>query len=144
VVYPRLAGATVQQTLQLVTPTSAEAPVAAAPPPTFTWGAQASRSAPPRFPGSVWPLPFGPAVAAAHMPPVTGTVVLLEITGARTVRVFTDEDSWTPTNEDWQQITGGAAREVSVRLYSAYLNENVVTEGPFVSPSAAKFQVAAP
>jgi hypothetical protein len=140
VLYPRLVSATEKQTLQLVTPTGT---VEASPPPLFTWGAQASRSAP-HVPGSAWPLPLGPAVAVAHEPPVTGTVVLLEITGASTLRVFTDQGSWTPGEQDWQTITGGTAREISVRLYSAYLNENVVTEGPFVSPEVAKFQVHAP
>jgi hypothetical protein len=140
VLWPRLADAEVKASLQLVAPSGT---VEAAPPPTFTWGARASLS--PRFPGRAWPLPFlAPPAALAHLPPVSGTVVVLEIRGAELVRVFTTEGSWTPVAAEWQRITGGAAREVSVRLYSAYLNANVVEEGPFVSPAPATFHVEAP
>lgn len=141
VVWPKLASAPVAAELQLTAP---QGTIPAGPPPAFAWSAHASLVPEPRVPGSAWPLPFGPAVAQAHLPPVTGTVVLLEIQGATMVRVFTDRSSWTPAQADWDRITGGAAREITVRLYSAYLNENVLEEGPFRSASDAKFQVEAP
>lgn len=125
VVWPRLPEAQADGDLRLLAP---EDDVPASPPPEIRWSGEEA-SLPPGI--EPWPLPFGPAVAAAHLPPVTGMVYLIELEGADTLRIFTDRTSFTPGEADWARLHGGGARTIEVRLYRAYLEKNAVTEGPF-------------
>lgn len=123
------------------------ATVPAAPPSDLAWelaiasALPAPAAAPPAsraFPR----LALGPAVAHAHLPPVTGFVYLAEITphGGSVIRLFTTNLRWTPDATTWAAIVAGGG--ASIRIWDTYLNENVVEEGPYVMPEAASFTVS--
>lgn len=138
-VWPRLGEAEADDDFRLLAP---EEDVPASPSPEIRWSGEEA-SLPPGPALERWPLPLGPRVAAAHLPPVTGMVYLVELEGAGTVRVFTDRTSFTPGESDWARLHGGGARTVEVRLYRAYLVQNAVTEGPFRGADGS-FRVLAP
>ncbi len=77
---------------------------------------------------------FIPA-AHAHLPPITSDIYLLEVdVPGRTCPVagITTGLSFSFASSDWEAIVaGGGAR--SARLLSAFLTENRITEGAFVS-----------
>jgi hypothetical protein len=124
------------------------------PPPTITWQIPASSNGPdPRLRGFAKlasvedPAWFGLAIARAHLPPVTGHVFLLELrTSAEEVdplRVFTTELFWPIAADAWATLKA-TKRPVTVRLWNAYLNQNVVEEGPYTRPEATIFNIAVP
>jgi hypothetical protein len=75
-------------------------------------------------------------VAHAHLPPITSDVYLLEVDvpgRACPVAGITTDLSFSFPSSDWEAIVaGGGAR--SARLLSAFLTENRITEGAFISP----------
>ena len=78
---------------------------------------------------------FGLPVAHAHLPPVTAHVYLVELRAgsAEPVRLFTTATEWAVDGVTWQSLID-AGGDVRVTIYNAYLNQNVVEEGPFVTP----------
>lgn len=88
---------------------------------------------------------FGSAIAEAHLPPVTGEVYLLEfITGAgeaNPLRVFTTDTSWTADPDSWNRLKA-AGGSITLKIYNAYLNQNIVEEGPYASPEPVAFTVS--
>lgn len=91
-------------------------------------------------------LSFGSATAEAHLPPVTGEVYLLEfVTGAgdaNPLRVFTTDTSWTADPDSWNRLKA-AGGSITIKLYNAYLNQNIIEEGPYASPEPVAFTVSA-
>lgn len=75
---------------------------------------------------------FGVQPAWAHLPPVFGWVYLVELRPAsgETLWLFTDQLRWRPDPVSWQHLVAGG--EITVRITSAYLNANVVEEGPWL------------
>ena len=137
--------------------------IPAGPAPLFTWE-NTSASLPGGVPRRV-PLPAGGelapratppttfevpslgfAEALAHLPPVTGWVYLVEFRASSTetdpLRVFTTETSWEPGVAEWSRL-GSAAGAITVTLWSAYLNQNVIETGPLKSGSTT-FTIANP
>ena len=116
--------------------------------PTLRWAQQLSLAparALPRQRTSGFSLPsisFGVQPAWAHLPPVTGWVYLLELRPASgdSLWVFTDQLQWTPDPVSWRRIASGG--EITVRITSAYLNQNVVEEGPWQGEARA-FRIGA-
>ena len=118
--------------------------------PTFAWDSPLKVTSSPSFsPSSFTPVPghrrtrsFVDAVsqallpmAHAHLPPVTGDVYLLEVdVPGRSCPVagFTTQTSFTFSADDWSTILGGGGTS-TVRLMSAFLAENRITEGPFLA-----------
>lgn len=82
--------------------------------------------------------------AWAHLPPVTGPLHLIRITGVpnRTcpVEVVTTKTEWTPSAETWTLLKGGATLKMDV--FSAYLQENRIAEGPYHFTNLQTFSVA--
>ncbi len=71
--------------------------------------------------------------ALAHLPPVTSDLHFVEVdVPGRTCPVsgLTTEESFLFDDEDWAAITGEAG-ERTLRIMSAFLTENRITEGPF-------------
>lgn len=122
----------------LVSPAEGEA-VPATRAPTLRWE-QALAAAPVRTQtrqggtGPSFPtISFGVQPAWAHLPPVTGWVYLVELrpaSGGESAWLFTDQLSWTPDAVMWGRLLG--AGTLTVRITSAYLNQNVVDEGPWL------------
>ena len=79
-------------------------------------------------------LSFGIEEARAHLPPVTGWVYLIEMipSSGETVWLFTSLESWRPDPVSWRRLSG--AETITVRITSAYLNQNVVEDGPWLGP----------
>lgn len=93
--------------------------------------------------GSRFQLSFGLPVAWAHLPPITGWVYLVELRGAGgSLWLFTTERSWTPDPVAWNRMV--SMGRIEVRITSAYLNQNVVEEGPYASGQASVFTIEAP
>ena len=74
---------------------------------------------------------FGIREAAAHLPPVTGWVYLIELRQGEgeSIWVFTTRHEWRPDPVTRAMIADGP---VEVRITSAYLRNNVVEEGPWL------------
>lgn len=84
--------------------------------------------------------------ARAHLPPVTGAVYLLEVdVPGKTCPVagFTTELSFAFDDDDWRTVLADGG-ERTVRMVSAFLTENRITEGPFESAPLALTVPAAP
>ena len=85
------------------------------------------------------------ASAWAHLPPVTGPVHLLRITVPKRtcpIEVLTTRIEWIPSTEAWTQLKGTAGATLSMDVYSAYLQENRISEGPYHLTAPVKFSVA--
>jgi hypothetical protein len=78
------------------------------------------------------PISIGVQPAWAHLPPVFGWVYLVELRPAsgETLWLFSDQLRWSPDPVSWQHLVKGG--EITVRITSAYLNANVVEEGPWL------------
>jgi hypothetical protein len=76
------------------------------------------------------------SVAEAHLPAVTGNVFLLELgaSGVDPVRVFTTNVEWTVDAATWSKLIAGNG-PITIQIWNAYLNQNVVEEGPFTQGS---------
>jgi hypothetical protein len=88
---------------------------------------------------------WGPGVAWAHLPPVTGHVFLLEFRGQGSqevlVRLFTTDMSWRVDDTSWGKLKA-KGMPIEIKMYNAYLNRNVVEEGPYTPPSTTTFSIA--
>ncbi len=72
--------------------------------------------------------------AWAHLPPVTGPLHLLRIsdgTNACPIEVATTRLEWTPNEAAWTKLKEKAGKTLTLDVYSAYLLENRISEGPF-------------
>ena len=122
--------------------------------PTFAWTSSLAASAGPSLPASsrrrrspsffdelsqvVFP------VAHAHLPPVTGDIYLAEIAvPGRTcpVRGLTTDLEWKLDDESWSVLQETGGEDLSLRLVSAFLVENRISEGPFEPTAVRTFRV---
>lgn len=119
-----------------------------APPPTLAWNLPTAtldepRTGPRRFRDTPSWLAF--RSAEAHLPPLTGNVFYLEIRSSSreedTIRVLTTETSWAIDDASWRKLRERKA-PVTIKAYNAYLNRNIVEEGPFTPPNATEFTIA--
>jgi len=97
-----------------------------------TIAAAPARSPAPAAKGPALPrLSFGIREAAAHLPPVTGWVYLVEVrqVDRPSIWVFTTRHEWRP---DPVARAGLGTGPVTVQITSAYLRNNVVEEGPWL------------
>ncbi len=87
---------------------------------------------------------FGSALAEAHLPPVTGDVFLIELRTAANeenpLRVFTTDDSWFPDPMSWDRLKA-AGGPITVKIYNAYVNKNVIEEGPYTRDDVTTFDI---
>jgi hypothetical protein len=139
-----------------ITAPAANAVVDAATPLTVTWDSplRVAANTPrlprlPRFPGahtprsSTWMQTLTNLVlptAHAHLAPITSDVYLVEVdVPGRTCpfSVLTTELSATFSDEAWASIVDGDSGARTVRLMSAFVTENRITEGPFTASSVA-------
>jgi hypothetical protein len=127
---------------------SAGEKIPSANPPTFNWSTPLT-AAKTRLPsprpslltqvggwvyGSAW----------AHLPPVTGPVHLLRIkVPKRTcpIELVTTRTEWIPSTEAWTQLKDTGAQTLSLDVFSAYLQENRISEGPFHLSKPLTFSV---
>jgi hypothetical protein len=122
---------------------------AASPPPTLKWTSTLSAARLPRplrreSPGRA-PLWRGLILAEAwaHLPPVTGAIFWLKLSTpgqSCAIELLTTNTEWTPLPQVWSLIAQGTG-PTQLTGYSAYLNENRITEGPYVSPAPTTFRV---
>jgi hypothetical protein len=149
------ADATTGNDAATITAPAANAVVDAATPLTITWDSPlrvAALTTPPRLPQfprahaprtSTWAQTFSNLVlpaAHAHLAPVTSDVYFVEVdVPGRTcpVGVLTTELSATFSDEAWASIVDGDSGARTIRLLSAFVTENRITEGPFSAASVA-------
>ena len=116
--------------------------------PTFTWSTPLTASR--------RPLPSqGPSMlsrlsqlvyasAWAHLPPVTGPIHLLRITVPRRtcpIELVTTRVEWIPNSTAWAQLKDTGGQTLSLDVFSAYLAENRISEGPFHLTQPLTFRV---
>ena len=83
--------------------------------------------------------------AWAHLPPVTGPVHLLRITVPKQtcpIEVLTTRTEWIPSSDAWAQLKDTGAQSLKLDVFSAYLQENRISEGPFHFARPLTFTVA--
>jgi hypothetical protein len=83
--------------------------------------------------------------AWAHLPPVTGPIHLLRISvpmRACPIEVLTTRVEWTPSDAAWTQLKDTGAKPLTLDVFSAYLQENRISEGPFHLTKTLTFSVA--
>ena len=83
--------------------------------------------------------------AWAHLPPVTGPLHLLRITVPNQKcpsEVVTTRLEWIPSTEAWAQLKATAGKVLTLDVFSAYLQENRISEGPFRFTQSKTFSVA--
>ena len=113
-------------------------------PPKFYWTTPLSASRDPAAPRGIlanrspsWLSRAGGWVyssAWAHRPPVTGPVHFLRIAvpnRACPLEVLTTRNEWTPNEAAWALLKTFTTRTLTFDSFSAYLQENRITEGPF-------------
>lgn len=122
--------------------------------PTFAWASSLSSSLGPSWPQrsfrrrapslldelSQLVLP----VAHAHLPPVTGDIYLSEIAvpGRECpVRGLTTDLEWQLDEASWTALQESSGQELTLRMISAFLVENRLSEGPFEPSSKRSFRV---
>jgi hypothetical protein len=117
--------------------------------PTFTWSTPLTASnlrLPPRSPSILsraGELLY--STAWAHLPPVTGPVHLLRMTvpgRACAIELVTTRVEWIPNAEAWTQLKATAGKTVTFEVFSAYMQETRITEGPFHFTTPLTFSVA--
>lgn len=127
------------------------------PPPRFAWASPLAQSrVSPRTPfaqagpAHTW-RSFGDRLlslfvgtAYAHLPPVTGDLYYLQIdVPGRTcpLRVLTTNLYWQVDDPSWALLRAAAGQTISVRILSAYLTENRISEGPYQPALPRTFKV---
>ena len=83
--------------------------------------------------------------AWAHLPPVTGPLHLLRITvpeRACPIELVTTRVEWIPSTTAWSQLKDTGNQPLRLDVFSAYLQENRITEGPFHFTTPVTFSVA--
>lgn len=86
---------------------------------------------------------FFVGTAHAHLPPITSDAYYVVITvPGRTcpLRAVTTGETWQPTLTEWK-ILAAATGPLTMTVTSAYLTENVITEGPYRPATATTFTV---
>lgn len=117
-----------------------ESAVGGEPPPTIRWeqtlvqAPPAPRAAPRRGPARFLPrLSFGIEKALAHGPPLIGWGYLIELRPAagEPVWIFASQKtrSWEMDRETFARLGTG---RVKARITSAYFNQNIIEEGPWI------------
>ena len=113
--------------------------------PTFSWSLPNARGvpAPGGAPQKHAAISFAVQEALAHGPPTTGDVFLLEIStsASNTVKVFTKQTSWQIDDANWSKLKAGGSA-ATIKIYNAFVNNNVIEEGPFTPPSPTTFTIA--
>lgn len=82
--------------------------------------------------------------AWAHLPPVTGPVHWLRISVPKkscAIALITTRTEWTPSTEAWAQLKDTKGATLSMDVFSAYLTENRITEGPYHLSKPVTFTV---
>lgn len=85
------------------------------------------------------------STAWAHLPPVTGPVHLLRMTVAGRacpIELLTTRVEWIPSAEAWAQLKDTAGKKITLDVFSAYMQETRITEGPFQLGTPLTFSVA--
>ncbi len=83
--------------------------------------------------------------AWAHLPPVTGPLHLLRISVPNQscpIELVTTKVEWIPTAEAWTKLKATAGKTLTLDVYSAYVVENRISEGPFHLTQTLTFSVA--
>ncbi len=137
-------------------PTEAQTFTATDSPPVVSWTSPLALA--PRSPSNVvpasrtaWARVLGvlgslvEGTAEAHLPPITGSVYFLhfDIAG-RTCpyNVLTTNLDWQIDAAGWAAMKAATPRSaISIRIVSAYLTENRITEGPFKPAVARTFKI---
>lgn len=118
-------------------------------PPTFKWSSPLSASttrlpeARPSMLSRLGELVY--SSAWAHLPPVTGPVHWLRITVPRRtcpIEVVTSRVEWIPSTEGWTQLKDTGGQVLSLDVFSAYLQENRISEGEFHFSRPLTFSLA--
>jgi hypothetical protein len=137
----------------ILDPSAGEQLSRAATPPTFRWyspiraaEAPVRRSAPRR---GLWDRARSVIIsdAWAHGTPFTGDLydVMIHVPEETCpVRVVTGNASWTPSAEVWARIVEGGDGPRIVQIFSAYLRDDRVTEGPYAPRAPLTFEVVSP
>jgi hypothetical protein len=130
---------------QMTSPMSG-ASVPSSPAPTFSWSLPNAY----RLPSPARPnMHASPAIvfafreALAHGAPTTGDVFLLEIStsASSTVKLFTTRTSWQIDDASWSKLKSGGSA-ATIKIYNAFVNNNVIEEGPFMPASPTTFTIA--
>ena len=141
--------------VHLFFPTEAVVISATGTPPTFNWTTPltASRETLPRGDAiasreSSWSSSVGGWIygsAWAHLPPITGPTHFLRITVPRQtcpLEVLTTRTEWTPNEAAWAALKTFTTGTLTFDVFSAYLQENRITEGPYHFTRPLSFTVA--
>lgn len=122
--------------------------------PTFAWTSPLSASL-----GPSWPQPSSrrrsPSlldglsslllpVAHAHLPPVTGDLYLAEVAVSGRdcpVRGLTTDLDWLLDDASWAALQDADSPDMTLRVVSAFLVENRISEGPFEASTRRSFRV---
>jgi hypothetical protein len=152
-VWPKIASAELSDTRAArITAPMNNQEISSSSPPTFSWAlATSERPASPSLGGGGAKLAqgvlyFGSAIAEAHLPPVTGEVYLVELdlsshgSTREPLRLFTTKLDWTPDAASWDLLKS-AAGAIRIKIYNAYLNKNVLEEGPFTREETVSFTI---
>ena len=133
--------------ITLFAPT-AGAKLDAAAPPKFVWTSPLMASAAPLTPAKRGVLAMASDLvyssAWAHLPPVTGPVHWLKISlpnktcGVELVTTLTE---WTPSTEAWAALKDTKGATLSMDVFSAYLQDNRISEGPYQLTKPVTFSV---
>jgi hypothetical protein len=80
---------------------------------------------------AAWRTIVGPAVARAHLPPITGDIhrLVLAPPGAAAIRVLTTLPRYTPSGDALTRLRASPG-PIGVELVHAYLVDNRILEGP--------------
>lgn len=120
------------------------------PAPKITWTLPVSSRSAPEAGALRWaarraaPGVFGVASAWAHGTPTTGNVFLLELrtsANAEPIRVFTTLMEWQVDEASWRTLKGARA-PVTITIWNAYLNQNLIEEGPFSTGNTVSFSIS--
>ncbi|MDY7229863.1 hypothetical protein [Hyalangium rubrum] len=131
----------------VTSPAEWEAFAADAPPPLFSWTSPLRASlerdtqsryaqARPRVSRGVlaWLGELLVPTAEAHLPPYTGDIYLVEVGVANRqcpLQVLTTELSWQVDEASWRLMGEGGGQDLSLRVTSAYMQDNRLKEGPY-------------
>ncbi|MFO0749733.1 MAG: hypothetical protein U1F43_29295 [Myxococcota bacterium] len=91
---------------------------------------------PPTF---AWTSPIALDIAPSgrvprHLPPITDDIYYVQIGVAGedcAIEALTTELGWTPDAAAWAKLQAAAGKALTLTVTSAYLQENVVAEGPY-------------
>lgn len=82
--------------------------------------------------------------AWAHLPPVTGPAHWFRITVPNKtcgIELMTTRSEWTPSAEAWAALKDTKGATLSMDVFSAYLQDNRISEGPYHLTKPVTFSV---